>query len=96
MKPIDDTCLKEADEKRQVEEVPILTGFLESRNRLSSFINLSMSLKKISANNLDLLEDNPEDDNVSIVYGMDDEEKEKGKIVNPSLFLGSFNSVIFN
>lgn len=92
--------MKESEEKRQAEDAAILTGFLESRNRLNSFINLNMSLKRLSANNLDLLEDNLEDDNVSIVNGIEEQEdrqdKDKANVLNPSFFFRSYNSVTFN
>lgn len=59
-----------------------------------------MSLKRLSANNLDLLEDNLEDDNVSIVNGIEEQEdrqdKDKANVLNPSFFFRSYNSVTFN
>jgi len=40
---------------------------------MNSFMDLNLSMKKFSANNLDILEDNIEDDNVSIVDEIEQE-----------------------
>lgn len=46
---------------------------MENVDRMNSFMNLNISLKKLSANNLDILEDKIEDDNVSIVDEIEEE-----------------------
>jgi hypothetical protein len=67
----DETCEKDKLEGRRTgESAPPLTGLLESANYFNSFINLNVSLKRISLNNIDCLE-NKEEDEMSIAENME-------------------------